>query len=295
MRSSAAGSWVVANVFANADWTEADVKDTFVGDMALVWDKNAFSSFAKAAAAVTGTNTLNISGGTSAENIALAGKNDVVVSGDTAATAVGALSSNGGVLTVNSDLTAASISGFSAINAKADALTVTGGIDLAAGTTITIDMTGHVQDTSDAAILVTGTGITGIADDSSIVLTGEGSGAYYGYYNVNDKSVHALRVDNFYVDVAFGTAGEGIAEGQVNPITGETLLWGVNAFYYLTDAINKMVPGQNLYINNRQGNSIDVHDQMANIYLTDSVVPVLINGYTMKFLEVLSFTCHAMC
>ena len=220
---------LVGNAFANADWTEADVKDQFVGDMALVWDKNAFNSFSAAAAVVGQGSTLYIEGGTSTEAITLTKGNDVNVSDTTAGVAVGSITADGGAITVGGLFTADSLSGFSAISGKADAITVTGGITLAEGGTITIDMTGHVQDVSDAAILVTGTGITGLTDDSSIVLTGEGAGAYYGYYNVNDKSVHALRVDNFYIDTAYGEDGSGIAEGQVNPITGETLLWGVNA------------------------------------------------------------------
>ena len=89
-----------------------------------------------------------------------------------------------------------------------------------------------------------------------------------------------MRIDNFYVDVAYGTAGELIPEGAVNPITGETLLFGVNAFYYLNNALDKMAPGQNLYINGRLGNNVATRGQVANIYLTGSTVPVLINGYT---------------
>ena len=168
----------------------------FVGDMAMLWDQNAFNSFAKAASAVTGTNTLNISGGTADESITLAGKNDVIVDGGTAATAtaLGAISSKGGVLTVTSDLSASSITGFSAINTTAASIAVNGGIELAEGATITIDMTGYTQSVFDAPILVSGTGITGITDDS-IVLTGEGAGVYHAYYNHVDNSVHAMRIE----------------------------------------------------------------------------------------------------
>ncbi len=270
---------LVGNAYANADWTEADVHDKFIGDMALVWNKNAFSSVASAAAAVGKGSTLYIEGGTSAEAVTLTKGNDVIVSANTSGTAIGALAGDGGTLTVNTDFSVASISGFSALTAKAGTLTVAGGIEQAAGTTITIDMTGYVQAASDAVVLSTGTGIANFTDDD-IVLTGEGSGAFHAYYSHIDNSIHAMRVDNFYVDIAFGTAGEGIVEGQTNSITGETLLWGVNAFYSLTEAVNKMSNGMGLYVNGRPGYDVSTQGKIANLYLTDSTVPVLINGYT---------------
>ena len=270
---------LVGNAYANSEWTEADVHDKFIGDMALVWNKNAFNSVASAATAVGKGSTLYIEGGTTAEAVTLTKGNDVIVSANTTGTAIGALAGDGGTLTVDTDFSVASISGFSALTAKAGTLTVAGGIEQAAGTTITIDMTGYVQAASDAVILSTGTGIANLTDDD-IVLTGEGSGAFHAYYSHIDNSIHAMRVDNFYVDIAFGTAGELIVEGQTNSITGETLLWGVNAFYSLTEAVNKISNGQGLYINGRPGYDVSTQGKLTNLYLTDSTVPVLINGFT---------------
>ena len=111
-------------------------------------------------------------------------------------------------------------------------------------------------------------------------MTGENDKLFYAYYDEEGKDVHLMRVDSFYVDVAYGTNGENIQPGEVNPITGERLIFGVNAFYYLNDGLNAMKPGQNLYINGRIGNNINTRDRMGNIYITGSTVPVLINGYT---------------
>ena len=272
-------SGLVGNTYADYNWTEADVHNKFVGDMALVWDANAFDSAALAAQRIGEGSTLYIEGGTSAEAITLTKKNDVIISANTSGTVVGSIAADGGTLTVETDFTATTISGFSGIAVNAvDDITI-GSIALAENGTITVDLTGYTQTTTDAAVLTVAGGITGLIDER-IVLTGEGSGAFHAYYSHIDNSIHTMRIDNFYVDTAFGTAGENIVEGQTNPITGETLLWGVNAFYYLNDALGKMAPGQGLYINGRIGNNVNTGDRMANIYLTGSTVPVIINGFT---------------
>ncbi len=270
---------LVGNTYVDTTWTEADVHNKFVGDMALVWNKNAFNSVAAAAAAIGEGSTLYIEGGNSTEAVTLTKKNDVIVSANTTGTAVGTLTADGGTLTVSTDFTATEINGFSGIALNAvDNITI-GAITLAENGTITIDTTGYTQEATDAAVLTVANGITGLTDEN-IVLTGEGSGAFHAYYSHIDNSIHTMRIDNFYVDTAFGTAGEGIVEGQTNPITGETLLWGVNAFYYLNDALGKMAPGQGLYINGRDGNNVNTRGEVANIYLTNSNIPVIINGYT---------------
>ena len=268
---------LVGNVFANSDWTEADVHNKFVGDMALVWDKNAFNSYVKAAAAIGQDSTLYVEGGASSEDVTLTKSNDVIVSANTAASSIGSIAADGGAITIANDFTANALTGFSAVNFNAGLDITVGNLEIAEGGTLTIDVTGYAQSETDAVVLSTDT--TNLTSDA-ITVTGEGSGVFYAYVDATDNDVHLMRIDNFYVDVDYGTAGEGIEPGQVNPITGEKLIFGVNAFYYLNDALGKMAPGQNLYINNRQGNNVNTADRIANLYITDSTVPVVINGYT---------------
>ena len=267
---------LVSDTFVNTAWTEADVHNKFAGETALVWGKNAFASVADAAAALGEDGTLNLEGGASSDAIVLANDNDVIVSADFT---VGSITS-GGDLYVDANFTADALSGFGSIDLTAGkTITVAGGIELAADSAITIDVTGYSQEASDVVVISTGTGIANI-DTATITVEGETDKIFYAYYDEEGGDVHLMRIDNFYVDVAYGTAGEYIEPGQTNPITGERLIFGVNAFYYLTEGINAMKPGQCLYINGRAGNNIDTQDRMGNIYITDSTVPVLINGYT---------------
>ncbi|MBP5584721.1 MAG: hypothetical protein J6Y92_00030 [Lentisphaeria bacterium] len=267
---------LVSDTFVNTAWTEADVHNKFAGDTALVWGKNAFASVADAAAAIGEDGTLNLEGGASSDAIVLANDNDVVVSADFT---IGSITS-GGDLYVDANFTADALSGFGSIDLTAGkTITVSGGIELAADSEITIDVTGYSQEANDVVVISTGTGIANI-DTAVISVEGETDKIFYAYYDEEGGDVHLMRIDNFYVDVAYGTAGENIEPGQTNPITGERLIWGVNAFYYLNNGLNAMKPGQCLYINGRAGNNINTGDRMGNIYITDSTVPVLINGYT---------------
>ncbi len=269
----------VSDTFANTAWTEADVHNQFVGETALVWGVNAFDSFAAAANAIGQDATLTLDGGASTEDVVLKKNNDVIVNAGTVATSVGSITADGGALFVENDFVATSIAGFSALNLNANKTITVNGMEMAADSTITIDVTGYVQEASDVVVISTQDGITNL-DTATISVAGENDKLFYAYYDTEDNDVHLMRVDNFYVDVAYGTAGENIQPGQVNPITGEPLIWGVNAFYYLNDGLNAMKPGQCLYINGRIGNNINTGDRMGNIYITNSTVPVLINGYT---------------
>ena len=55
-------SSVVTDVYVNTAWTEADVTGKFVGDMLLVWNKNAFNTIAAGAAVVGADSVLSVSG-----------------------------------------------------------------------------------------------------------------------------------------------------------------------------------------------------------------------------------------
>ena len=272
-------STLVGDSFANTAWTEADVKDQFVGETALIWGQNAFNSFAAAAAAVGDGRTLTLDGGSSTDNINLTKNNDVIVGPNDEPTAVGSLKTNSGVLSVFNEFSATEITGFSGLNLTAGkTVTVSGGVTLAENSVITVDVTDYKQTPSSVVLVSTENGIAN-ADTATITVEGETDKIFYAYYDDEDKDIHLMRIDNFYVDTAYGEHGENIQPGQTNPITGERLIWGVNTFYYLTDGLNAMKPGQCLYINGRTSN-ISTGDRMGNIYLSNSTCPVVINGYT---------------
>jgi len=269
---------VVTDVYVNTDWTPADVDGKFVGDMLLVWNKNAFGELSSAAVQAVGQeNTLYVDGNVASTEALTIGNSNVIFKGATVG--LGAITANDTVLTVEStEFTAASLSGISALSVKADAVAISGGIAMTGDGKLTIDVTGHTQTDSDAVILTTESGISGLAQN--ITLTGEGANKYYAYYNQDDGDIHLLRVDNLYVDIGFGTAGELIPEGATNGFTHERLLFGANAFYSLTDALGRLSDGMGLYINARPYDVRTNDKQPSDFYLTNSSIPVLINGYT---------------
>ena len=126
-------------------------------------------------------------------------------------------------------------------------------------------------------VLSTESGITGLADEITVI--GEDANKYYAYYDETDGDVHMLSINNLYVDIGFGTAGELIPEGATNPITHEPYVFGANAFYSLTEALGRLTDGMGLYINARPYD-VRSNDKLSDLYLTNSDIPVLINGYT---------------
>ena len=245
---------LVKDTYANAAWTP-ETQLGFVGDTALVWDGNAFNSAAAAAAKVSEGYTLYIEGGVfeSAEAVTLEKNNDVVVKDDAS---IGALTT-GGKLSVSKALVASSISGVSALSMVAgNNFSVSGGIALAADSTISIDVTNYNMEGDDAVVIATGEGITvgeAAIADAAITVTGEGAGAYHAYYNAEDKSVHLLRLNTFYLSSQW----EGPDMTYIGPeyfdATGEKLIYNVNAFIRMNAAGAKMVDGMNFWAYHRNG------------------------------------------
>ena len=267
----------VGDTFFNTDWTPDDVAGLFVGGVELVWNKNAFNTLAGAAGAVGAGYSVVMDGGTTSESADLAGHD--FVSGGTAASSVGNVSSTGATLTVSNDLTASGLAGFAAIDLTAGkTLTVSGGIDLAANAAINIDVTGYTQTADDVVLIATGTGIANI-DTATISVVGKNETPFLVYYDAEDKSVHMKNVDKFYVDVAYGTAGENIQPGQTDPTTGEALVFGVNAFYSFADASSKMKAGQTIYVYNIEGDA-NTQNKMASMYIANSVANNVSCGFT---------------
>ncbi len=267
----------VGDAFFNTAWTPEDVQGLFVDGVELVWNKNAFNTLAGAVSAVGAGYSVFMDGGVDTTAADLAGHD--FVSGGTAANEVGALTSAGATLTVSNDLTAASLAGFSAIDLTAGkTLTVSGGIDLAANAAINIDVTGYTQTADDVVLIATGTGIANI-DTATISVVGKNETPFLVYYDAEDKSVHMKNVDKFYVDVAYGTAGENIQPGQTDPTTGEALVFGVNAFYSFADASSKMKAGQTIYVYNIEGDA-NTQNKMASMYIANSVANNVSCGFT---------------
>ena len=269
-------SATVTDVYVDTAWTEADVAGKFVGDMLLVWNKNAFNNIEGGALAVGKDSTLFVSGNVQSTADLAFSNSSVVLNGSTVG--LGAVTASGTALTVaGMQFTATSLSGISELSVNADAVAISGGIAMSGEGKLTVDVSGHTQTSSDAVVLTTETGITGL--DKDITVTGTDAEHYYAYYNAEDGDIHLLRIDNLYVDVAFGTAGEGIKEGDTNPITHERLIFGANAFYSIDDAMARFADGMGLYVNSFAGD-LDAGDKISNLYLSNSDVPVLINGYT---------------
>ena len=83
-----------------------------------------------------------------------------------------------------------------------------------------------------------------------------------------------------FVDPMFGANGEGIAEGATHSITGIPLVWGVNAFSRMEDACAVAIPGQNVYVSHLIGENLTTNDQLFNLHISGSTVPVMITGFT---------------
>ena len=153
-------SELVSNTYANTDWTEESVKGMYIGDVALVWDKNAFNSFSKAAAALGEDGTLYIEGGTSSETVALTRENDVVICGNTAGTVAGSFAGYGGALTVENGFSVSAISGFSLLSVGEGSLTASESISLTKDGVLNFDLTAVSAGNTEALVnglsLVTG-------------------------------------------------------------------------------------------------------------------------------------------
>ncbi len=169
---------LVEDTYANAQWTGEDVKDQFVGDMALVWEQNAFSSFKAAADAMREAGyTIYLTGGTSAEDIQTKFANDVVITANTTGTGANSITGmDGGVLTVESGFTAATVAGFSVLTVRAGFLdgelvsfgsvTVTEGLSLAENGALHLDLTDYKPE--NAALV---NGLFHLTDTQTCTLT----------------------------------------------------------------------------------------------------------------------------
>jgi len=249
---------IITDAYANANWTEETAKG-FVGDTALVWDSNAFSSAAKAASVVGEGYKLNIQGGDFGEEaVTLEKNNDVIVA---KASTLGSIAT-AGTLTVGETLTAGSISGIASLNMAAGnkAITVTNNIALAEEGTIKIDVTGFTASSDDEVVLTATGGITiGAGEtvvaltDADLTVTGTGAGGFHAYYNAEDGTVHLLRLNTLYMDSTFEG---GVNIPEVSPYTGEKLVYNVNAFDRMNATGARLVDGMNLYVTHRNG---DVH------------------------------------
>ena len=266
----------ITDVYVNTLWTEADVTGKFEGDMLLVWNKNAFNNIAGGAAVVGKDSTLYVAGDFQTTDALALSNANVILQGATVG--LGAVTASDTALTIAStQFTAASLSGVAELSVLADAVTISGGIAMSGDGKLTIDVTGHTQTVNDVVVLSTESGITGLADEITVI--GEDANKYYAYYDETDGDVHMLSINNLYVDIGFGTAGELIPEGATNPITHEPYVFGANAFYSLTEALGRLTDGMGLYINARPYD-VRSNDKLSDLYLTNSDIPVLINGYT---------------
>ena len=97
------------------------------------------------------------------------------------------------------------------------------------------------------------------------------------HYDVTNITKNELK-KHLYVDVAFGTAGEGIAEGST-AANGAPLVWGENAFSNVDDAVNAMIPGQIIHVKGYM-DRIGTGNRDVNLDINGGVIPVLINGAT---------------
>jgi len=149
-------SSIVKDTYANTDWTEEDVNDTFSDDgVSLVWDTNAFNSFATAGTKLGKNGSLYLTGGTSAESITLEkAENNIVVTANTACTVAGTITGAGGTFTVKGEfLCPTSISGFSLVTVKAGgSLTVNSSLELTENGILNWDLTGLKPGYKDALI-----------------------------------------------------------------------------------------------------------------------------------------------
>ena len=158
---------IVGDTFANTDWTESDVTGQFIGDVALVWNKNAFNSFAKAAGAIGYNGTLYLEGGTASEAVVLNRDNDVIINGNTTGTATGNITGDGGAFTVGTTFSAGTISGFSFLTVEAGSVTVSGSISLTKDGVLNFDLTNVSAGNPDALVK----DISLVSGDPSYTLT----------------------------------------------------------------------------------------------------------------------------
>ncbi len=262
---------LVDDTYANTEWTEESVKGMYIGDVALVWDKNAFNSFSKAAAALGEDGTLYIEGGTSSEAVALTRENDVVIRGNTAGTVAGSFAGYGGTLTVENDFSATAISGFSLLTVNAGSLTVSESISLTKNGILNFDLTNTVAGNTKALVnnlsLVTNDPKYTLTDPAAAVgtylLASDAavfdSGIEFGMYTlkvgepvvVDDAFTYTLAItDNndltltvaVYVppkpDLAYvNSAWSDKKEGDTVTVSGKTATIGFDAFATLTPAI----------------------------------------------------------
>ena len=82
----------------------------------------------------------------------------------------------------------------------------------------------------------------------------------------------------YYVDPLYTEA----ITGKTHPVTGEELIFGVNAFDVLSDADAVLQAGDSLYVNGLASDSITV-TKTVSLYLTDSAAPLLKIGQTALF------------
>ena len=82
--------------------------------------------------------------------------------------------------------------------------------------------------------------------------------------------VEIVTGQTYYVDPFYTTA----ITGKTHPVTGEELIFGVNAFSILSDADAVLQAGDSLYINGLASDSITVPETVS-LYLTNSTSPLL--------------------
>ena len=85
--------------------------------------------------------------------------------------------------------------------------------------------------------------------------------------------VQIVTGQTYYIDPSYTDA----ITGKTHPETGEELIFGINAFAVLNDAIYLLQAGDSLYLNGFSGMSITV-PETVNLHLTDSAVPLLEAG-----------------
>ena len=85
--------------------------------------------------------------------------------------------------------------------------------------------------------------------------------------------VQIVTGQTYYIDPSYTDA----ITGKTHPETGEELIFGINAFAVLNDAIYLLQAGDSLYLNGFSGMSITV-PETVNLHLTDSAVPLLETG-----------------
>ncbi|MBP1583662.1 MAG: hypothetical protein J6866_06885 [Victivallales bacterium] len=185
---------MVTDIFANAGWTEADTAGKFVGDTLLEWQKNAFSDLQSAVAAVSGTNTLYITGGASSDNLTLTGPANVSIEANTTSTSISSLAGNGGSLHVDYVcFSVSSVSGFSSVDiVSGGQLEVFSSLSLPEGGILNFDVT---NGNSGANVMLTN--VPQLPDTASVTVTtaekpNHGTYALIGNASTFDKSISVV-------------------------------------------------------------------------------------------------------